>query len=89
MMSSVDSIETALVDYLQADHVAWEAFGVETDLIESGWLDSLLVLDLVRFVQSRFAITMTPGDITPGNLRSVKCLARYITGKLTHTADAA
>ena len=88
-MRSADSIEAVLVDYLQADHVAWEAFSVDTDLIESGWLDSLLVMDLVRFVQSRFRVTMAPGDIAPSNLRSIKCLAQYVSGKLSATADAA
>ena len=88
-MNYTDSIEAEVVEYLQADHVAWESFKVETDLIESGWLDSLLVMDLVRFIQSRFGVTMAPGDINPDNLRSVKCLALYVSGKLAQSSDAA
>lgn len=88
-MSSTDAIEAAVVGYLQAGHVASGSFGVETDLIQSGLLDSLLVMDLVRFIQSRFGVTMSPGDITPKNLRSVHCLALYVSDRLSTLADAA
>ena len=88
-MNSADSIESMLVDYLQTDHLARGPLDVDTDLIVSGWLDSLLVMDLVCFVESRFKIRMAPGDITPRNLRSVKCLARYVSENLAGLADAA
>jgi acyl carrier protein len=88
-MNSTDTIEAAIVDYLQTEHIARSSFGVETDLIQAGWLDSLLVMDLVRFVQSRFGVAMAPGDINPDNLRSVRCLARCVSCKLPAMARAA
>ena len=88
-MNPAVSIEFVLVEYLQADHAAWGPFGAETDLIESGWLDSLAVMDLVCFIKSRFAVGMAPNDINPHNLRNVKCMARYISERLSQSANAA
>ena len=88
-MGSANSIETVLADFLRAGQPTLNVFDVGTDLIESGWMESLLVMDLVCFVQSRFGIEMAPHDICPDNLRSVRCLARYISGRLSHSANAA
>jgi acyl carrier protein len=88
-MIAADAIESVLVDYLQTNHVGQGPLGVHTDLIDSGWLDSLLVMDLVCFIESRFGVRMTATDISPGNLRNVKCLAECISRKQARSADAA
>lgn len=87
-MSFADSIESVLIDYLQSNRVARGSLSATTDLIDSGWLDSLLVMDLVCFIEARYKIETAPADINPSNLRTVKCLASYVSGKLSHSADA-
>ncbi len=88
-MNPVNSIESTLVEYLRADHAAWGPINAETDLIESGWLDSLAVMDLVCFIKSRFGIGMMPCDISPLNLRNVRCMTRYISERLPRSANVA
>ena len=88
-MSSTESIELILVEYLQADHAASGPIKAETDLIDSGWLDSLAVMDLVCFIKSRFGIGMTPDDINPHNLRTAACMTRFISESLSRSAEAA
>ena len=80
-MNNVDSVETALCDYLQTAHVAAGPFCPEDDLIESGQLDSLLVMDLVSFVDAQFAVKMDPEDINPINMRSINSLAKFVVDK--------
>ena len=82
----LDAIESLLVAYLRPSGLSASEFDANTDLIESGRLDSLLVMDLVSFVEARFQIRMQPTDITPRNLRSAKSLARYIL-QATPAAD--
>jgi len=60
-----------------------------TDLIETGALDSLLVTDLVLFVESRFGVALGAGSISPRHFRSVECLARLIVAKLEKAREAA
>jgi acyl carrier protein len=88
-VNAANSVESVLIEYLQRSQVAGVPLDASTDLIESAWLDSLRVMDLVCFVASRFNIQMAPGDITPANLRSVECLARFVSARLSCASDAA
>jgi acyl carrier protein len=49
-----------------------------TDLLETGIIDSLGVLDLVGFLQQEFAITVDDGDLTAENFRSIACMAQFL-----------
>ena len=80
-MSDVSTIERMLVQYLQDHHLVNAPVDRETDLIESGQLDSMLVMDLVAFVASSFGIEMSPREISPDNLRSIQRLAQFVTEK--------
>ena len=82
-MSSTETISTAIVDYLKSAPGVAAAIETETNLLDSGALDSLLVMDLVCFVELRFQVAMQPNDITPQNLRSVKDLTRFVVTRLT------
>ena len=86
-MSTTDEIAAILVDYLRSAPEG--PIDADTDLLHSGRLDSLLVMDLVCFLEIRFRIKMQPADVNPNNLRSVWCLAQYVQARLLGTADAA
>ena len=88
-MSTTDTIAAALVDYLQSVPGTRGAIDEESDLLDSGILDSLLVMDLVCFLEVRFQVRMQPADINPDNLRSVRRLAHYVTVRLSGSAEAA
>lgn len=49
-----------------------------TDLLESGVIDSMGVLDLVGFLQQEFAITVEDDDLTPENFRSIDSMAEFL-----------
>jgi acyl carrier protein len=88
-MMTIHSIANVLADYLQSTPAARGRIDWETDLLESGWLDSILVMDLVCFLDDRFQVRMQPADISPRNLRSVRCLAHYVHERLSCSAHAA
>ena len=77
-MIAEDVIATVLTDYLQSVSHAQGSIRNETDLLESGLLDSLQVMDLVCFLEIRFQVTMQPADISPSNLRSVSRIAHFV-----------
>jgi acyl carrier protein len=80
-MTAKDVIATALVNFLQSSPEAQGSIDVETDLLESGQLDSLRVMDLVCFLESHFQVKMQPADINPNNLRSVSRIAHYVLAR--------
>jgi acyl carrier protein len=88
-MSDERAIESMLLHHLQGHHLIGDSVDRETDLIESGQLDSLVVMDLVHFVGSQFGIEMSPQEISPHNMRSVQRLAQYITEKSRPVRKAA
>ena len=50
----------------------------DDNLLESGIIDSLGVLELVEFLQREFAIAVADEDLTPENFRNIECMARFV-----------
>ncbi len=53
-----------------------------TPLISSGIIDSIGVLDLVNFIESRFKIEFLPREIAPRDLETVAQIQQSIQKKL-------
>ena len=70
--------------FLQND-LSRDLSGVDdsTSLLQAGVLDSLGVMQLVAFLQERFAITITDDDLVPENLESVDAITAFVT-RLAH-----
>jgi acyl carrier protein len=60
--------------------------GEDDDLLESGILDSLGILDLVSRLEATFGITVLDEDLVPDNFRSLRHLAAFVLGRLDFTA---
>jgi acyl carrier protein len=53
----------------------------ETELKESGILDSLSTLKLVSFLEERFKVEFEADDLEAGNLSSIASIERLVQGK--------
>ncbi len=54
----------------------------DASLLREGIIDSLGVVELVEFVQSRFGVKVDQQEVVPDNFDSVSRLAAYIRRKL-------
>lgn len=54
----------------------------ETELKESGILDSLSTLRLVSFLEDSFKIELDAADLTPANLSTLLTIEALVKGKL-------
>jgi acyl carrier protein len=63
--------------------------GPEDDLIKRGIVDSLGVMQLVDFCESRYGITVTDADLVPENFQTVRRLAEFVDGKRAEPRSAA
>lgn len=88
-IQQTELIQRELIEFLNSQTGASGECDVSMNLIEQGVLDSLLVTDLVLFVQNRFGIELTPRDISPGNLSSIERMARLIRQKQERQGQAA
>ncbi len=58
-----------------------DGFSDEDSFLGSGIIDSLGVLQVVAFVESRFGVKVGDADLVPENFDSVARLARFVEGK--------
>ncbi len=57
----------------------------DSSLLESGIVDSLGVLDLISFLESEFAITLSSDDLLPSNFESIARMAASVDRKRGNT----
>jgi len=52
-----------------------------TPLLETGAIDSLGVLDLVRFLEQNFGVQLSDDDLTPENFATIHSISNLIRQK--------
>lgn len=57
------------------------SIGESDSLIESGIIDSMGVLDVVTFLESRFNLTVDDEDLVPENFQSIGQMAAFVAKK--------
>jgi len=73
-----DDIEIQVVDFIRGLKPAAQAVDSSTDLIGSGLLDSLAIVELVAFLSSQFSAAIGAREITPANLRTPAAVAALV-----------
>jgi acyl carrier protein len=54
----------------------------DTSLISSGIIDSLSLIRLINFIESRFNVTIEDDEVTPDNFETLNLLDALIASKL-------
>jgi acyl carrier protein len=60
-------------------------FDDDTDLQESGILDSFSTLALVAFIDEAFGVALDPAEINAETFKSVHTIAELVGGKIART----
>jgi acyl carrier protein len=55
---------------------------VETDLVETGLLDSLALVELLFAIEQRFGVDLSLGELDIENFRSVERIAAFLATQL-------
>jgi acyl carrier protein len=58
-----------------------KAIGVDESLIQSGVVDSTGLLELVYFVESRYALHVPDQDLLPENFETIANISAYVTAR--------
>ncbi len=82
-LSSSESValESEIRDFLLEDpNLRLQAQGLNADqsLLSSGLIDSLAVLDIIAFLESRFGIQFEPEDLTGENFDRISSMAALV-----------
>lgn len=58
----------------------------DDSLLDKGLIDSTGVIELVDFLEERYAIKVEDDEVIPANLDSVRNVAKYVVRKLDRVA---
>ncbi len=74
-----------LIHFIQTEVSLDSSFEIEgsTDLLLTGLVDSLGVLDIVGWIEDSYSIEIDPADITLENFQTADLMAAYIDARLT------
>jgi acyl carrier protein len=72
-------IEEQLLMYFRQECDA--PIDADSDLLESGFVDSLLVMELVAFIREKFDVTLGASDLAPRHFRSAARLTDLVTSR--------
>jgi acyl carrier protein len=83
-MQANAEIEREVRAFLDKNFPLYEEAKVDRDdsLVETGVIDSLGILELVDFVETRFGLRIPEDELLPENLDSIGNITRYLTQKL-------
>lgn len=91
MVTMTDDIERDIRAFI-ADNFLFRddrpALGDDESLLEAGLIDSMGILELVAFLETRFALAVADHEIVPANMDSVAAIASYVRGKLALASAA-
>ena len=51
------------------------------DLLDSGIVDSMGILDLVTHLEQSYGVTISDEELMPENFRNVECIAQFVQSK--------
>lgn len=72
--------EFILVNFLPGEDGA--SIGAQTDLKDSGILDSLSTLKLVSFLEERYGVEIEAEDLDSGRLASIEGIAQLVQSRI-------
>ena len=75
---SIQTIEDGLLQWCNNRFRSPAPITAETNLLESGYLDSLLVMDVVLSIEKQYGVAIDSSEISPRHFRSVKTLAALV-----------
>ncbi|MEX0727626.1 MAG: acyl carrier protein [Planctomycetaceae bacterium] len=77
------TIEHKLIEFLRTA-TGQRTIDDATDLLEAGLVDSLMMMDLIVFVETEFQTVIEFGDLTPETFRTPSTIAQLVALRLNH-----
>jgi len=82
---SISPVEQSIRDFI-AKNLLYSrdtlALPSDTSLLKEGIIDSLGVVELVEFVQTRFCVQVTQQEVTPAHFDSIAKLTAFVHQKI-------
>ena len=74
-------IEADILQFVRSRCPQSPGLGTDTDLLDEGLLDSLLLVDLIFQVEDRYGIKLGSDHVSPSNFRNVSSIVNLVLGQ--------
>jgi len=74
-------LEADLVQFVQSRGSRHAKVTSQTDLLESGLLDSLLLMDLIFHIEEVYGFRFDSDHINPANFRTIMDIVNFVLGQ--------
>ena len=71
-------LEADIVQFVQARGARYANLTLRTDLLESGLLDSLLLMDLIFHIEEAYGIRFNSDHVNPSNFRTIVDIVSFV-----------
>jgi acyl carrier protein len=75
----LSDVSTDRIIHLLSERIHVEAPSADTDLMESGLLDSLTLVELMSSLEEQFGINISFDEVEIDNFRSARRIAEFVT----------
>lgn len=88
MTADRKKLEADLVEFVRSRGSRHADVTPPTDLLESGLLDSLLLMDLIFHIEEAYGVRFDFDNVNPSNFRTITDIVNFVLGHLPNTATA-
>ena len=81
MMVDRNQLEADLVQFVQSRGTRHANITSQTDLLESGLLDSLLLMDLIFRIEEHYGFRFDSDQVNPANFRTIMDIVNFVLGQ--------
>ena len=78
MTADRKQLETDIVQFVQSRGARYAEVTLRTDLLESGLLDSLLLMDLIFHIEEMYGIRFDSDHVNPSNFRTITDIVSFV-----------
>ena len=78
MTADRKQLEADIVQFVQARGARYAEVTLRTDLLESGLLDSLLLMDLIFHIEEAYGIRFDTDHVNPSNFRTIVDIVSFV-----------
>ena len=78
MMADRKQLEANLIQFVRARGSRHASVTSQTDLLESGLLDSLLLVDLIFHVEETYSVRFESDQVNPSNFRTIEDIVSFV-----------
>jgi acyl carrier protein len=83
MAADRKKLEADLTEFVRSRGARHAAATPSTDLLESGLLDSLLLMDLIFHIEERYGVRFDSDQINPSNFRTIEDIVSFVQNQLS------